>query len=72
MLSSDSTTRWRDNPMIPQGYDDLASLVKLARKARGRIVEFDWVFTQDDLMRLRSAVHEWGTNVVGRYKCFDA
>ena len=35
-------------------------------------MEFDWVFTRDDLEGLRRAVYEWGSPCVGRYKCFDA
>jgi hypothetical protein len=67
-----STARWRDEPVVPHDYEDIASLVRVAREARGRIVEFDWVFTLADLRRLRRAVFEWGSNVAGRYKCFDA
>lgn len=72
MPSTISTTRWRDEPIVPEGYEDVAALVDAARKARGRIVEFDWIFTRDDLLRLQRAVYEWGTTVAGRYKCFDA
>ena len=69
-----STTRWRDQPVIPtpSDYEDIARLVKLARKTRGRIVEFEWVFTREDLCSLRRAVYEGGSLVVGGYKCFDA
>jgi hypothetical protein len=66
-----STTRWRDEPIFPEDYD-VAALIPIARKARRRIVEFDWAFSQDDLVRLSRAVYEWGSKVVGRYKCFDA
>ena len=72
MPEATSTTRWRDKPIVPEDYEDVASIIAVARKARGRIVEFDWVFTRDDLRRLRGAVHEWGSGVTGRYKCFDA
>ena len=72
MVGVTSTTRWCDEPISPEGYEDVATLVRMARKARGRIVEFDWAFTPDDLRRLRRAVFEWGSEVVGRYKCFDA
>jgi hypothetical protein len=72
MYTLDSNTAWRDKPIIPDGYEDVARLVGLARKARGRVVEFDWAFTRDDLLRLRRAVFEWGSAVSGRYKCFDA
>lgn len=47
-------------------------MVAVARKARGRIVEFDWMFTRDELRHLRQAVFGWGSGVTGRYKCFDA
>ena len=67
-----STTRWRDQPIIPTDYENLVGLVKAAREARKRIVEFDWFFTRDDLQRLQRAVFEWGTLGVGSYKCFDA
>ena len=72
MAAATSTTRWRDEPIVPQDYEDVAALIRVARQARGRIVEFDWAFTRDDLWRLRRAVYEWGSGVVGRYKCFDA
>ncbi len=69
-----STTRWRDEPVIPSpaDYEDIASLVKLARKARGRIVEFEWVFTREDLLSLRRAAYEWGSASVGVYRCRSA
>jgi len=72
MPAATSTTRWRDKPIVPEDYEDVATVVRVARKARGRIVEFDWVFTRDDLEGLRRAVYEWGSPVVGRYKCFAA
>jgi hypothetical protein len=50
----------------------MATVMRLARKARGCIVEFDWDFSRDDLHRLRRAVFEWGSEDAGRYKCFDA
>lgn len=67
-----STTSWRDQPIVPSDYENLSSLIETARKARHVLVEFDWVFTRDDLQRLRRGVYEWGSSVVGRYKCFDA
>lgn len=67
-----NTTRWRDDPIIPTDYTDVAQLVRLARGARGRIVEFDWAFTREDLLRFRSAVFDWGSRVTGRYRVFDA
>lgn len=67
-----STTRWRDQPIIPKDWEDVASLVKVAREVRDRIVEFDWAFTRGDLRSLRRGVYEWGIRTVGRYKCFDA
>jgi hypothetical protein len=30
------------------------------------------MFSRDGLLHLRDAVFEWGSTVVGRYKCFDA
>ena len=72
MTITDSSTTWRDTPLVPSGYDDVAALVKLARRARYGVVDFDWVFTEPELRELREAVHHWGSNVVGRYKCFDA
>lgn len=72
MPAAISTTRWRDEPIVPEDYEHVATMVRVARKARGRIVEFDWAFTPDDLRRLRRDVYEWRSEVVGRYKCFDA
>jgi hypothetical protein len=72
MPEATSMTRWRDKPIVPQDYEDIDGIVRVARKARGRIVEFEWAFTQDELVWLRRAVFEWGSGVVGRYKCFDA
>jgi hypothetical protein len=67
-----STATWRDEPVVPTEFDDLAVLVKMARKARGRIVDFVWHLTDEELRSLRAAVHEWGSPSVGSYKCFDA
>lgn len=74
MQEAASTTRWRDEnqKVVPRNYDDLANLVALARRARRTTVEFDWVFTREDLERLRRAVYEWGRATVGRYKYFDS
>jgi len=72
MTAAISTARWRDQPIAPKDYEDIASLVKVAREARDHIIEFDWWFTRDDLQRLRLAVYTWGKSVTGRYKCFDA
>lgn len=66
------STSWRDAPVRPDRYDDLAQLVSLARRARQRMVEFDWGFSDEELRRLRAAVHYWGSPTVGRYKGFDA
>jgi hypothetical protein len=72
MPAAISTTRWRDQLIKPEDYEDVPALVKLARKARWRVVEFDWAFSRDDLGCLRRAVYEWGGGVQGAYKCFDA
>lgn len=72
MPAAISTTRWRDQPIVPNDYEDVPALVKLARRARGLVVEFDWAFSRDDLQRLRRAVYEWGSGVRGAYRCFDA
>lgn len=72
MPSPTSSTHWRDKPIVPEDYEDVPGVIRMARQARGRIVEFDWAFARDDLVRLRRAVYEWGSEVVGRYKCFDA
>lgn len=72
MPAPNSTTRWRDASIIPTDYEDIAALVKLARRARGRVVEFDWAFSRDDLLSLRRAVYEWGRAVRGVFRCFDA
>ena len=50
----------------------MEQLVRLARKARGRVVEFEWQLGEPELRRLREAVHSWGAPVQGRYKRFDA
>ena len=71
-MANPVTTRWRGDPILPDGYEDVARLVALGRKARGRIVEFDWSFSLEDLRRLRHAVFEWGGNAAGRYRGFDA
>src|SRR5216110_297870 len=72
MIATVSTTRWRDEPILPKDYDDIAALVKIARKARNRTVEFDWAFTQEGVRHLRRAAYEWGSHVQGGYKAFDA
>ena len=72
MPATTSTSSWTSKSFIPVDYDDLATLCKLARKARNGEVAFDWVFTKGELLRLREAVLEWGTHVVGRYAVFDA
>jgi hypothetical protein len=72
MLVRSSSTSWRDQPIFPENYQGVAHLVAIARKARGRMVDFNWVFTRGDLLRLRHAVYEWGSGVTGRYRCFDA
>jgi hypothetical protein len=70
--SAPSWARWRDEPIVPSTYDDLVALVKLARRVRNHVVEFEWVFEEEDLRRLRSAVFHWSTGTRGRFKCFDA
>ncbi len=72
MPAAISTTRWRDEAIVPQDYENRDSLIKVARKARGQIVDFNWIFSRGDLLCLRRAVHEWGRPSTGRYKCFDA
>jgi hypothetical protein len=58
--------------VVPADYEDLPGLVKLARRARNHVVEFDWAFTRNELEQLRRAVFEWSSPSVGRYKCFAA
>jgi len=72
MPADTSTTRWRDQRIVPTDYEDVAALVKLARQARRQVVDFSWTFSRDDLEHSRRAVYEWGSRVQGRYKCFDA
>lgn len=68
MQGESGKAAWRDEPVVPDSYDEVISLVDLARKARGRIVEFSWILSEDDLRCLRSAVSEWEASVVGRYR----
>jgi len=72
MLTPTSTTRWRDTPIVPVSYDDVASLVALARRARMSVVDFDWYFSAEDLGRLQRVVYERGRRYTGRYRTFDA
>ena len=72
MPTKPSQTSWRDEPVIPAAYDDITGLVRLARRARSRVVEFDWALAREELPGLRRAVFEWGTPTTGRYRRFDA
>ncbi len=72
MSAGKATTRWRDEPVKPTSYEEVAELVALARKVRGRIVEFDWPLAEDELRRLRKAAYAWGSEISGRYRAFDA
>lgn len=67
-----SPTRWRNKPIVPADYDDIPALVKLARRVRREVVEFDWSFTREELLSLRRGVFEWGSHVVGTYRVFDS
>lgn len=67
---SQATCKWRGEPICPAGYDDVGDLVTVARQARGRLIDFDWAFTTDDLLRFRRAAHKWGSGVSGRYRSF--
>ncbi len=69
---TETATRWRNKPIVPASYDDIPALVKLARRLRREIVEFDWIFTRDELLGLRRAVFEWDTQVRGTYRRFDS
>lgn len=71
-MSPPDTTSWRNDEIVPKGYDDIRILVRDVRDARDEIVEFDWGFCQEDLRRVRQAVHNWGLPVQGRFKRFDA
>jgi len=72
MAPGKSTTRWRDEAFLPGDDDDVVKLVALAKKARDRVVVFDWAFAPEDLRDLRQAAFDWSSQVVGRYRCFDA
>lgn len=63
-------TRWRKEPVIPDNYEDLPSLLRLAKRLRNEIIEFDWVFNKEEIIKLRRAVFEVGSLMVKRYKCF--
>ena len=67
-----NTTQWRDKKILPDGYEKVELLIPLVRKARQLLVDFDWVFTRDDLCQLREAVFGWGHAVKGRFQAFDA
>lgn len=72
MTATSSWAKWRDTPIVPEGYDDVAQLVRLARRARKQIIEFEWRFSEQVLRSLRENVHESFSGVVGRYKTFAA
>lgn len=67
-----NTSRWRGAPISIADYDDLGQMVRLARKARSSIVEFEWCFSREDLLTYRRAIFESGSSTVGRYRAFDA
>ena len=67
MPTAPNTAHWRQQPLIPADYNDLATLVNVARKVRRKTVDFDWYFTRLDLLSLRRAAYEWGSPVRGRY-----
>lgn len=66
-----TVTMWRDQAVVPNGHEDLAALMRLARIARRCRVTFEWEFDRDNIRRLQRAVHEWGARVTGRYRRFD-
>lgn len=69
---STATCKWQGEPITPPANADVGELVTVARKARERIVDFDWVFSADELRRFRRAVYEWGSGVSGRHRSFGA
>ncbi|MCG8554464.1 MAG: hypothetical protein MJD61_04120 [Proteobacteria bacterium] len=66
------STKWRSEPLVPTSYDDVATVAKLARRARNLAVDFEWELSRDEMERLREAVHSWGSVVRGKYKGFDS
>lgn len=73
MSEDQMITRWRGGkPDIPESYDDVAALVKQAKRVRSRIVEFDWEFNRDELERLRESFHFWAKGTAGTFKKFNA
>lgn len=38
MSTTTSRTNWRGAPIAPTNYDDVATLVRIARRARGRMM----------------------------------
>lgn len=72
MTDAISTTRWRKQPIVPANYDDVPALIKMARRLREEVVEFEWVFRRDELISLRRGVFEWGSHVRGTYRLFDS
>lgn len=47
-------------------------MARTARKARASRVEFEWMFTPEELDSFRSAIFISAVNTVGRYRAFDA
>lgn len=73
LMSSEArnSSRWIDEPLLPNGYEDLAYLLKLARKVRNRRIEFTWTLSPDDLRSLRRGLFESAGSYAGRYRAYD-
>lgn len=71
-MSLMGTSRWAGKPVPAPDYEDLPRLARAARKARSSRVEFEWMFTDDEIRSLRSAIVDSLSSSVGRYRAFNA
>ena len=65
-------TSWYKKGASPSSYSDVASACKLGSAVRRKIVDFEWCFSREELLRLRQAVHFWGSHLQGQFRAFEA